>query len=96
MKILAIALDYCTKSPLQNFTEKPHLLNFEDLTTMFCPRLPEKKKHIFNFNSCKVLLEFKFWLDFSTLEASFDVKINNQSIWLLISLIYFQKHYNSL
>ena len=42
MKILAIALDYCTKSPLQNFTEKPHLLSFEDLSTMFCPRLPEK------------------------------------------------------
>ena len=42
LELRSIALDYCTKSPLQNFTEKPHLLSFEDLSTMFCPRLPEK------------------------------------------------------
>lgn len=36
---LAITLKNCKVSPLKNFTEKHIFLNFENLPTMFCPKL---------------------------------------------------------
>ena len=45
MKHLAVALENCNVNPLKRLTEKPILLNFENLPTIFCPRLYIPGKH---------------------------------------------------
>ena len=39
MKVLTVALENCKISPPKHFTEIPILPNFENLLTIFCPRL---------------------------------------------------------
>ena len=46
MKFLIDALEICTKSALKHLIEKPNLLNFTNLSTIFCPGL---QLFIYNF-----------------------------------------------
>ena len=69
---MIVALEKCKKLALKDFIEKSILLNFNNLSAIFCPRLSEETHFYFQFKLDT--FEIAFTADFNILKTSFAVK----------------------